>query len=158
MKFDIYDLREIIKYIERTINSLASRTHILQKDELPFTIEYKGEYIKHVIKKGTGHKALYLEYFSSFIYTSKNASFHPIRKLYLRMYNEIPFSNKVKEKVLLRTAEKGFCEHVANELFAIMAFGRGCLELPRIIDGTAELGVNEKSTPLEIIKEQQDGI
>jgi hypothetical protein len=72
------------------------------------------------------------------------------------MYNEIPFSNKLKEKVLLRTAEKEFCESIIRELFAVIALGQGCIDFKCILDGTAELGVNDKRIPLELMKEQQD--
>ncbi len=79
MKFDIYDLREIIEYNEKIINALIDRVNINFKKDLPFTIRYEGEYIKHVAMYGRV-KTLYLEYFSTFLYLSMDGSFHPIRK------------------------------------------------------------------------------
>jgi len=155
MKFDIYDLKEIIEYNEKIINALIDQVNVNSKKDLPFTLRYEGEYIKRVVIYGKV-KTIHLEYFSSFLYLSRDGSFQPIRKPYIRMLDEIPYKNKLKEKFALITTETKFCERIVHGLFAVIALGQGCIDFKGILNGTAELGVNEKSTPLEIIKERQN--
>jgi len=134
---------------------LIDRVNVNSKKNLPFTLRYEGEYIKRVVMYGRV-KTLYLEYSSAFLYFSMDGTFRQIRKPYFRIYDEIPYKNKLKEKFALVTTETKFCKRIIHELFAVLVLGQGCIDFKGILDGTAELGVNEKKTPLELMKEQQD--
>ena len=148
-----FDREETINYINRMFNALIDRVRINQKKNLPFILRYEGKYIKHYIKHGKV-KTLYLEYFSMFVYSSTNGSFHPIQKPYLRMMEEMPYTNKRKAKFAIVTVETKFIERIIHELFGVVALGMGSINFKDILDGTAELGINDKRTPLEIIKEK----
>jgi len=150
MKFDNV---KTINYINSLIDGLIFRSEMSNKTKKLFILKYEGLYFKRKIKY-ENHKTIYLEYISHFFYKSENGTFPTIQKLYLRLTNESTFVNEKKEKRKLKIEEDQFIDFIIRQLLAVLALGRGYLDLQGILDGTAELGINDKRTPLEIIKEK----
>jgi len=150
MKFDNV---KTINYIDSLINGLIFLSEISNKTKKPFILKYEGLYFKRKIRY-KDHKTIYLEYISHFFYKSRNGTFSTIQKPYLRLTNESTFVNERKEKKKLKIEENQFIDFIIRQLLVVLALGRGYLDLQEILDGTAELGINDKRTPLEIIKKK----
>jgi hypothetical protein len=152
MKFDNV---ETINYVNSLIEGLIFHSTLTDKPEKPFILKYQGLYFKREIRH-TDTKVMHLEYMSHFFYKSKDGSFHTIEKPFLRCTIESSFVNKRKEKRKLDIEENQFIDYIIRQLIRVLTLGQGYLDLQGILDGTAEIGMDDKRIPLEIIKEKQD--
>ncbi len=64
----------------------------------------------------------------------------------------ITAADKISEEYQHKAIEL-FVERIVQQLFLIVGLGIGYLDTRSIVDGTAELGLDNKKTPLELIKE-----
>ena len=139
-----------IKLVGKMIDGIIYHYWNIYKKEKPgFTIIYKWDYDEYVHSIGD----VVLVYESSFIYLFPGGK--QIVKPYFKSEYMITAADKMSDAKQHKQI-KLFVESIVQELFLIVGLGIGCLDTRSIVDGTAELGVNEKKTPVELMNELQD--
>jgi len=119
---------------------------VYKKENPGFTVVYQWGYNEYVHSIGD----VVLVYESSFIYLFPGGK--QIVKPYFKSEYMITAADKMSDANQHEAIEL-FVERIVQQLFLIVGLGIGYLDTRSIVDGTAELGLDNKKTPLELIKE-----